>query len=256
MVTDLCDDRPVTTPDPSTARGVPGIRERNRAAIEAEILTVARRHLAADGAAALSLRAVARDLGMVPSALYRYVASRDDLLTLLIIDAYDALGDAVDAALGALPQDSSVRVRFTTIATTLRTWARGHVPQYALLYGSPVPDYDAPAERTQGPGVRVYLALLTLLAQAPSAPALRGLDAPVQAAGSGSLEPLLADPELAGFALAPETLLRGLAAWHLVSGAVTSEVFEQLGPDVSSDPDAMFAALADLAASLFTGRPG
>src|SRR5215475_9172589 len=71
-------------------------RERARAEITREILEAGRRHLAMEGAAALSLRAIARDLGMVSSAVYRYVASRDDLLTRLIIDAYDALGAAAE----------------------------------------------------------------------------------------------------------------------------------------------------------------
>ena len=70
----------------------PSIRARVRAEMIDEIKTVARRHLATDGAN-LSLRAVARDMGMVSSALYRYFASRDDLLTALIIDAYDKVAE-------------------------------------------------------------------------------------------------------------------------------------------------------------------
>ena len=62
-----------------------------------EIKAIARQHLATDGAN-LSLRAVARDMGMVSSAIYRYFPSRDDLLTALILDAYNALGAAVEAA--------------------------------------------------------------------------------------------------------------------------------------------------------------
>jgi AcrR family transcriptional regulator len=73
-------------------------RERARAEITREITEAARRHLAIDGAAALSLRAIARDLGMASSAVYRYVASRDDLLTRLIIEAYDSLGAAAEKA--------------------------------------------------------------------------------------------------------------------------------------------------------------
>ena len=69
-------------------------RERARAEITAEILDAARGYLATDGAPALSLRAIARDLGMASSAVYRYFKSRDELLTRLIIDAYDALGAA------------------------------------------------------------------------------------------------------------------------------------------------------------------
>ena len=73
------------------------IRARVRAEMTAEIKAVARRHLETDGAN-LSLRAVARDMGMVSSALYRYFASRDDLLTALIVDAYNAIGETVETA--------------------------------------------------------------------------------------------------------------------------------------------------------------
>ena len=78
--------------------GAPGVRARVRAELTREIAEVARRHLASDGAAALSLRAVARELGMASSAVYRYFPSRDDLLTALIVDAYDALGAAAEEA--------------------------------------------------------------------------------------------------------------------------------------------------------------
>ncbi len=79
----------------STARGA---RARARIEVTAAIKEEARRQLAAEGAAKLSLRAVARELGMVSSALYRYFPSRDDLLTALIIDAYDSLGESAEAA--------------------------------------------------------------------------------------------------------------------------------------------------------------
>src|SRR5438270_9721147 len=82
VLSDVCDNRPMTAGS---------IRARVRAEMVDEIKAVARRHLAADGAN-LPLRAVARDMGMVSSALYRYFASRDDLLTALILDAYNALG--------------------------------------------------------------------------------------------------------------------------------------------------------------------
>src|SRR5438128_1453005 len=78
-----------------------GARERARIEVTAAIKEEARRQLAAEGAARLSLRAVARELGMVSSAIYRYFPRRDDLLTALIIDAYDALGEAAEAALAA-----------------------------------------------------------------------------------------------------------------------------------------------------------
>src|SRR5689334_19819235 len=87
MIRFFCDTGAMTT----------GLRARVRAELITEIKTSARRHLATDGAN-LSLRAVARDLGMVSSAIYRYFPSRDDLLTALIIDAYNDLGEAVEQA--------------------------------------------------------------------------------------------------------------------------------------------------------------
>ena len=80
----------------------------------ADIVRIGRDHLTTDGAAALSLRAVARDLGVVSSAVYRYVANRDELLTLLVVDAYSELADEVDAALTRDAGASPLRPRLGT----------------------------------------------------------------------------------------------------------------------------------------------
>src|ERR1700754_758209 len=88
-----------------------GTRARVRAELTREIVDVARRHLASEGAAALSLRAVARELGMASSAVYRYFPSRDDLLTTLIVEAYDALGTAAEKAEAAAPR-TDLRARW------------------------------------------------------------------------------------------------------------------------------------------------
>src|ERR1700754_3406523 len=97
-------------------------RERVRAEITREITDIARAQLAADGAAALSLRAVARDLGMVSSAVYRYFSSRDELLTALIIDGYNALGAAAERADGCCPRDDSAG-RWRAATRAAREWA-------------------------------------------------------------------------------------------------------------------------------------
>src|SRR5579859_4095197 len=109
-----------------SARSVPRTaRERARAEITREILAAGRRHLATDGAAALSLRAIARDLGMASSAVYRYVASRDDLLTKLIIDAYDSLGAAAEASEAEVDR-SDLAGRWTAVCVTVRNWAKAN----------------------------------------------------------------------------------------------------------------------------------
>src|SRR5215475_9891093 len=121
------------------------IRARVRAEMTSEIKAVARRHLDTDGAN-LSLRAVARDMGMVSSALYRYFASRDELLTALIIDAYNALGATVEGADGAVSDRADFRGRWMASARSIRGWALARPAEYALLYGSPVPGYAAPQD--------------------------------------------------------------------------------------------------------------
>ena len=117
----------------STAQGA---RARARMEVTAAIKEEARRQLAAEGAARLSLRAVARSLGMVSSALYRYFPSRDDLLTALIIDAYDSLGEAAEAA-NERVADAEPLERWTAVAEAVRLWALEHPHEYALIYGSP-----------------------------------------------------------------------------------------------------------------------
>src|SRR5689334_9606890 len=109
--------------------GAPGVRARVRAELTREIAEVARQHLASDGAAALSLRAVARELGMASSAVYRYFPSRDDLLTALIVDAYNALGDAAEQADAERPR-SDLLGRWQAACAAVRTWAIAHPHEY------------------------------------------------------------------------------------------------------------------------------
>ncbi|HJV99345.1 MAG TPA: TetR family transcriptional regulator, partial [Arthrobacter sp.] len=97
-------------------------RERARAQTIADIVRLGRDHLATQGAAALSLRAVARDLGVVSSAVYRYVANRDELLTLLLVDAYEELGDAVDVAVDSMPSGDHAG-QFKALGRAVREWA-------------------------------------------------------------------------------------------------------------------------------------
>jgi AcrR family transcriptional regulator len=127
-------------------------RERVRAELIREITEVARRQLATDGAAGLSLRAVAREMGMVSSAIYRYFPSRDDLLTTLIIDGYNAVGAAVEKAEAACHAEDHPG-RWLAACRAVRAWALAHPHEYALVYGSPVPGYRAP-EQTIGPAAR------------------------------------------------------------------------------------------------------
>src|ERR1700733_1074974 len=117
------------TATPSASRTA---RERARAELTREIKQEARRQLAASGAQGLSLRAVARELGMVSSAIYRYFPSRDELLTALIIDAYEALGTAAETASSALPA-ADIRGRWGGAGTAIRGWGPANPHEYALI---------------------------------------------------------------------------------------------------------------------------
>ncbi len=202
-----------------------------------DIVRIGRGHLAIDGAAALSLRAVARDLGVVSSAVYRYVASRDELLTLLVVDGYDELGDVVDAALSKVdPSDHAGRM--AAIGRAVRAWALVQPATYALLFGSPVPGYEAPAERTTEPGTRVIRRLVEVWEDAWVAGSLRLPDEP---AGPRRLSLDLAPVRSAMGLTAPdEVIARGMLVWAGLFGCVSFEIFGQYGPDAFADPKDVF----------------
>jgi AcrR family transcriptional regulator len=223
-----------------------GARERARTEVTAAIKEEARRRLAAEGAARLSLRAVARDLGMASSALYRYFPSRDHLLTALIVDAYDAIGAVAEKALsgsqGAAPLD-----RWVAVCRAARDWAVAHPHEYALIYGSPVPGYIAP-EDTVGPASRVGLALVAVTRDAHragllGAPPGRPPAGPVRA-GAGPLASQAA-PEL------PAVVVAALvAAWAQVFGIISFEVFGHFDRVVGAPGPFFDQAAAALAAQV------
>ncbi|MEU1205184.1 TetR/AcrR family transcriptional regulator [Nocardia sp. NPDC005825] len=219
-------------------------RARARAEITREITDAARRQLAESGAPALSLRAIARELGMVSSALYRYFPSRDDLLTTLIIEAYDSIADAVENAVAAA---DTPRAQWRGISHAVRDWAKAHPHEYALVYGSPVPGYRAP-ESTVGPASRVPVAALGVVNRAWKSASLTVPEGPV--------DPVLA-AQSAGIAeqvtpgLPEVAVVRAVMAWTQLYGTVTFELFGQL--DNSMDPAGPFFAYSVEAMADFIG---
>jgi AcrR family transcriptional regulator len=212
-------------------------RERARAQTMSEIVRIGRQHLATEGAAALSLRAVARDLGVVSSAVYRYVKSRDELLTLLLVDGYDELGDAVDAALADVAADDYLG-RQSAIGRAVRTWGLAEPATYALLFGSPVPGYEAPAERTMGPGTRVVRALVTLWGDAYAAGRLS--PPRVEVTSPGLLAGFATAREELGLSVPDGVIAAGVFGWAALFGCVSFEIFGQYGSDGLGDPGALF----------------
>lgn len=225
----------MTDVDPSApARGAPATaRARARAELTREITDTARRHLATEGAAGLSLRAVARDLGMASSAVYRYFPSRDDLLTALIVEAYDDLGAAAEAAEATRPR-RDLGGRWMAVCRAVRRWAIDHPHEYGLIYGSPVPGYAAPTD-TVDPATRVAALLLQLLRDAVDA-GLPVPDEPVPAKVRASLRPML---QTYATGIPAPLLVRGMLAWSSLFGAVTFELFGHLH-NVVDDHEAYF----------------
>lgn len=218
---------------PVTERA-PTLRQRVRAELVREITDAGRRQLAEVGASALSLRAVAREVGMVSSAVYRYFPSRDHLLTALIVEAHDSLGAAVEDAEAAV-EWHDLPGRFRAVGRATRQWALAHPHEYGLLYGSPVPGYAAPAD-TIGPAIRVTSVLRSILFDARAGGRLTVPEGELVPAVSDDLA-RLADGIFPGLPLA--VVVRGLMAWSQLFGTISFELFGHLHT-VITDYDAWF----------------
>ena len=211
----------------------------------ARIVELGNAQLLERGPAELSVREIARGLGMVSSAIYRYVSSRDELLTLLIVDAYGDLADAVDQAVEAV--QTGPRERFEALADAMATWATTHPERWILLYGTPVRDYHAPAESTTAPGTRVARTVVSIAAESP-APVTRAIPPPSQEVAD-LLERTLAEFEID---TDPDTVLRAITAWSSLIGVISAHVFGQLGADAVALGDQVLGVQCQLLADLIT----
>ena len=201
-------------------------REKARAELTREIKDVARRLIERDGAAALSLREVSRELGMGASTLYRYFGNRDELLTALIMDAFNQIGEEAehgDAAARRAGADCGAR--WLAACRAVRGWALEHPHEFALVYGSPVSGYEAPGD-TIGPATRITGVLAAILADAVASGELH----PPASALPG---PRLIAPEvLARYPGPPppfeDLIERSLVLWISLIGAISFELFGHL----------------------------
>jgi AcrR family transcriptional regulator len=212
-----------------------GARARARFHTVEDLKRVARLHLATDGAD-LSLRSVARDLGMVSSAVYRYFESRDALLTAIIIDAYDELGAATEQAEAAVRR-TDLRGRWQATAHAVRDWSRAHPAEYGLLYGTPVPGYSAP-EDTIGPAGRPVVVMNAILRDGLRSGVLSPL--PHERLPAPTRSDLEGVARLPGFdGIPPALLARGIGVWAALFGLVSFELFGRLANGIL-DYDAWF----------------
>ena len=202
-------------------------RDRARRELVQAIKGAGARQLAASGAAALSLRAVARELGLASSALYRYFPSRDALLTALIVDAYDSLGETAEKAdARAVRAGLDPGARWLAVCRAARGWARARPHEYALLYGSPVPGYAAPQD-TVAPAVRLSRVMAGVISDAVRSGALRPPVRPLPL-------PRLATEEARALVTGPidppyeDVVERSIVLLTALVGALTYELFGHL----------------------------
>jgi AcrR family transcriptional regulator len=205
------------------------IRDRYRTQVRDEVKRAALRQLAEGGPQALSINAIARELGVSGPALYRYFAGRDDLLTELVIDAYDDLAEAIGEGT-ARTRGRPAGDRLRALARAYRDWAVGHPHRYGLLFGEPVPGYDAHAQRLVGASQRAMNVLIDVLddagAETPSAALGRELERWARSRGIDVSAPIA---------------LRAIQVWAQLHGFVSLEIggnFASMG----LDPDKLFRA--------------
>jgi AcrR family transcriptional regulator len=215
----------------------------------AEILSVAGQHVAREGAPALSLRSIARDLDMAPSALYRYFDGRDALLSALILRAYESLADEAErAAAAAERRGGSDSDRFLGVPRAMRSWALAHPHEWGLIFGTPVPGYDAPQDTVE-PYARVAAAMVRPVVESHAAGRLHAdrrngaVSDQLRAAVAPVRESLLPGMPVG-------TVVAAIQAWTTVVGAVSLEVFGHWRNTVL-DPGQLFeATVRDVAAVL------
>jgi AcrR family transcriptional regulator len=241
-------------------------RERVREEMTAEILTAARERVADEGAAALSLRSVARDLEMAPSALYRYFDGRDALLSALILGAYESLAAeaeqaaeevAVQAAVHAATEatapatppseaGSSDAERFLAVPRAIRGWALAHPHEWGLIFGTPVPGYDAP-EDTVEPYARIAAAMMRPVVEARAAGRLA--TAPYARAVSDELRQAVAPVTKGLFPDMPTvSVVLAIQAWTTLVGVISLEVFGHWRNTILEPEEFFEATIRDMAA--------
>lgn len=213
-------------------------RQRARDEITAEILLAARKRLSSEGPNTLALRAVARDVGLVSSAVYRYFASRDELLTALLLEGFNELGAEAERADASVVDRSDSAGRWMRACGAIRAWAREHPGDYALLYGSPVPGYAAPPG-TIMPATRVIRVLASIVLDAHAAGATLPVGPASGPPDAGEvIAPALRFIREQGLSDAPppaEAAMRTMMAWTTIFGTLSFELFGHLVGSVEDE---------------------
>jgi AcrR family transcriptional regulator len=216
-----------------------GLRARVRAELTSEIKVLARRQMAAEGASTVSLRAIARELGMVSSAVYRYFPSRDDLLTALIIDSYNELGDVAERADASGDRDD-LAGRWRRVSDAAFQWALANPAEYGLIFGTPIPGYAAPTD-TIGPATRFTMVLVGLMSHATQLGAQPVVVVEPGPSLHADLVRMRAELDLD---IDDAMFLAGMQIWMALFGTISFILFGQLN-NVVTDVDEYFAVTTE-----------
>ncbi len=212
-------------------------RERLFDSARVEIKQAAMRHIAKVGVPSLSLRAIAKDIGLTAPALYRYFPDRDALVRALVQDAFDSFADALEAAVQAIPTESP-RARLFAAGKAYRRWATENPQAYILMFGTPVPGYvkkdEDQAETGRGFGILVQC-----------------IEDVLREPGGGGHEPLRVLPGSLSARLAlvaahevpvrsPELIALAISTWCRIHGVVSLEIYGLLPAFLADQTEAFF----------------
>jgi AcrR family transcriptional regulator len=206
-------------------------RNKIHTSIQDEIKTIAWKQIAGQGASALSLRAIAREMEVTAPALYRYFPDRDALVTALIIEAFTSLGEALSAAQETEPLPRHAEQLFA-VGIAYRAWAVAYPQRYHLIFGTPIPGYEAPAEVTTPAAARALSVLILVLDDA-----IRDgkLPLPQENPLEGDLQMQIEVwRQQVGSTAHPYAHYLALVIWSRVHGLVSLEIGQQYPPTMVS----------------------
>jgi AcrR family transcriptional regulator len=202
------------------------------------IKAIARQQMIENGTAGISLRGIAREMGMTAPAIYNYFPRLEDLITALLVDAFNGLGDAIDEAIA---KASSTSEKIRDGANAYRGWANDHKADFQLIYGNPIPNYEAPREVTvplaTRPLVSFYRCLMDAYqeGQLSIPPEYASVPESISSYVSGFLHPQY--PQTKDMPMSLYYLLTVL--WTRIHGVVMLEIFGHLEPSLG-DVDSFF----------------
>lgn len=217
--------------------------------LQAAIKETAWRQIAEKGAPTLSLRAIARELGITAPAIYNYFQRRDDLVTALIVDAFNSLGESQRSAMGNLSEEDPA-TRLSTLGLAYRDWAITYPQRYQLVFGTPIPGYEAPADITTPAASSSLMPLIETLQTI----FLTGrLKADRFTEMTPELKSMLDEWSQVTGGYEPEVLYTTLVFWSRVHGLVALEVGNQF-PVFIKDPGEIYRREIEMMEGQFLGE--